>query len=160
MSSNFTIEDRTRLINEINNSVNIEVLYASDRAVYGTAERWGLPKRIRDTLTDDCDGYAFEKRDRLLKSGRFLPFDVRLFVVLTPEGAHAGKEYDHMICGVRPDPSKPNEWLCMDNRYKVVRNLRTIQYDPDSLWVPEVIDTVTGDKQWVIDGKWTRVRLR
>ena len=139
------------LLRAVNNSVNKEFEYASDIDVYGINDRWGLPKEFRDQLKDDCDGYAFLKRKRLMDLGQFDQMDVRLLMCITPAGVRDRKRLDHMVLGVLRD----EQWLILDNRSPWVTPIQHTEYHPRRWWWPEVVED-EGGRRWLINGKWTR----
>ena len=51
-------------INDVNTSVNVRILPATDMQVYGVLERWEYPK-----VAGDCEDYVLEKRLELIQAG-------------------------------------------------------------------------------------------
>ena len=140
------------LLKAINNSVNREVEYALDIEVYGINDRWGLPIEFRGQLGDDCDGYSFLKRKRLMDLGQFDQMDVRLLMCLTYPGFRNKKRLDHMVLAVRRD----EEWLILDNRSAFITPIQAADYHSRYWWWPEIEVDAEGNKRWLINGKWTR----
>ena len=69
-------------INDVNTSVNVRILPATDMQVYGVLERWEYPK-----VAGDCEDYVLEKRLELIQAG--WPESALLITVVRDEAGKA-----------------------------------------------------------------------
>ena len=58
-----------RKIDEINRRINAEITPKTDKEEYGKSEVWTLPLTFSTGRNGDCEDYAMEKRQALLKAG-------------------------------------------------------------------------------------------
>lgn len=61
--------DRRALLEDVNRSVNRQILDARDVDLYGEEEFWVNPLRAGRTRAGDCEDYALAKRDLLIARG-------------------------------------------------------------------------------------------
>lgn len=56
-------------ISKINRRINTEIIPQTDEQAYGQKELWTLPLTLKSGRFGDCEDYALEKREALLKAG-------------------------------------------------------------------------------------------
>lgn len=78
-------------LNDVNTSVNVRILPATDMQVYGVLERWEYPK-----VAGDCEDYVLEKRLELIQAG--WPESALLITVVRDEAGDG-----HAVLTVRTD---------------------------------------------------------
>ncbi len=92
-------------LQQVNLTVNTQVLPATDMQIFGVVERWEYPK-----LAGDCEDYVLEKRRDLIKSG--WPESALLVTVVRDEAGDG-----HAVLTVRTDRGD----LILDNKDDTVR---------------------------------------
>jgi predicted transglutaminase-like cysteine proteinase len=96
----------------VNERINGEIHYTSDKKQWGTDDVWSLPVDTSkagslNTKEGDCEDYALAKYVALHQAG--VP-DAALRMVLVHD---AVVDQDHAVLAVRDD----NKWLILDNRW-------------------------------------------
>jgi predicted transglutaminase-like cysteine proteinase len=109
--------DLMALLNQTNQRINAAIKPVSDLKTHGVADYWDLPLDAGGVRTGDCEDYALQKREALLRLG--VPAEVLSIAV-----ARTGSGENHAVLIVTTDSGE----LVLDNLTPWVTPWRQLRY--------------------------------
>ena len=117
-------EQQLQIIREVNASWNEKIRYMTDEALHGFKEYWTFPHIVDGGYQGDCEDYAIAKKQTLIKEHDIACYFATCWCFPNKEGYHAVAIVPSQI-GI----------IVLDNRYKILRLAKNMEYDWHSMEV-------------------------